>query len=275
MGIEWNLLAYPKGQPRVAQAERTCLQCGKPLLFRRYRSISHCSMSCAAKTRAASRKKETEPCPICGKPSPWPNKTCSAACGYELRKRNVRPKIHCAVCKIAFYPKMARGLRRKYCSMACYRVKQHRRPAMQTITCLQCGRIFRRTYGAVKRVARAFCNRACFAKFNRGENCSGWRGGHDPNRGLKWIAVAATIRDRDGHICKRCGKAEAENGRKLDVDHIRPWRAFDDKQQANEMLNLVSLCAVCHRQKAKAERAWLRGDVMGMRQYEQAIGLRA
>jgi 5-methylcytosine-specific restriction endonuclease McrA len=152
--------------------------------------------------------------------------------------------------------------------------KQGERPQFVQVTCEQCARIFRRTHGAVKRVKRIFCNRVCRRKFFVGANSPNYRGGHDPNRGCHWISLAAKIRKRDDYTCLRCGMTQVENGRKLDVDHIKPWRSFEDKNEANEPSNLASLCKRCHRIKsATIERDWLRGDRLGMLQYEKAVRL--
>jgi hypothetical protein len=57
-------------------------------------------------------------------------------------------------------------------------------------------------------------------------------------------ALRAAVRDRDGHVCCWCNKAESDNGQKLSVHHL-------DKNVKNCKLdNLVSLCVDCHDLKA-------------------------
>jgi 5-methylcytosine-specific restriction endonuclease McrA len=110
--------------------------------------------------------------------------------------------------------------------------------------------------------------------FYVGANHSFWRGGGNPNRGSGWIKLAAKIRQRDGYICQRCNRTQAENGERLAVDHIRPWRSFKNKSEANDPANLASLCKKCHGYKtSKVERAWLKGDMLPMQQYERAVKL--
>jgi 5-methylcytosine-specific restriction endonuclease McrA len=53
-------------------------------------------------------------------------------------------------------------------------------------------------------------------------------------------------RKRDGYRCQHCGKTQKQNGRSLDVHHIRPFRLFDNYTDANELDNLISLCMSCH-----------------------------
>jgi hypothetical protein len=129
----------------------------------------------------------------------------------------------------------------------------------------------------VKRSRRTFCSMTCSRTFQVGENSTSWRGGSDPNRGAGWLKLAETIRERDGYECRRCGKSQEENGRKLDVDHIRPWRSCPSVAVANDPSNLVSLCHLCHKWKTQvAERRWLKtGDSHGMAQYLRSLGISA
>jgi len=108
----------------------------------------------------------------------------------------------------------------------------------------------------------------------RGPNSPLYRGESDPNRGGQWRRLSEEIRKRDGYCCQRCNRTQAENGQKLSVDHIIPWRAFTDKTAANAPSNLTSLCRRCHSIKTHLyERLWLKGDRIGMEQYRRAIQL--
>ena len=52
---------------------------------------------------------------------------------------------------------------------------------------------------------------------------------------------------RDGGACRVCGKAPTKP-RYLHVHHIRPAYLFDgDWESANDLSNLVTLCATCHK----------------------------
>lgn len=57
----------------------------------------------------------------------------------------------------------------------------------------------------------------------------------------------------------------------MSVDHIIPWRSFDSADEANQRSNLVALCRSCHGKKARAERLWLKGDVLDMWTYQIAV----
>ena len=162
----------------------------------------------------------------------------------------------------------------KYCSIACYRAVQHQRPALVEMECEQCGARVRRTRAAIDRHRRHFCSKTCQTLGTRGAAASMYRGGRDRTRGAGWGKRAEAIRRRDGHRCQRCTRSQEENGQKLSVDHIIPWRLFEDKAEANRPENLISLCKFCHSWKtSRAEQKYLRGDVLDFRQYERAIRL--
>jgi 5-methylcytosine-specific restriction endonuclease McrA len=223
-------------------------------------------------TRRAVIRKRLKPCPVCGGArTNSETKTCSRKCGNELRRKTVTRT--CGQCgrehQAHTYPG---AIRQKYCSIKCYRVVQNQRPAFITVACFMCGATFKRTLAAVKRGKRSFCSRDCMAKFKVGPNNVAWRGGSDPNRGKRWEKIAQSIRERDGLRCKRCDMTQEANGVRLSVDHIRPWRSFTDENEANHPDNLVSLCKGCHAVKTqKVESAWLRGDVLGWKQWVASL----
>lgn len=280
---------FGKGTPRAARrlkrqrdesaeikACRPCPQCGEPIPEDGRYQRQFCSNACAYMSRGLARRTFKEKaCPVCGKTTRGPRLTCSAACGYRFRKLRLRRQKTCPVCKKLFWPVRRRGgtIPQTHCSRTCFHIAVAVREALVRVVCEQCGREFRRTRAAVRRVKHVFCNRVCRSRFARGENHSQWRGGANGYRGTRWQVLAEAIRVRDGRRCRRCGKSEAEQGRKLDVDHIRPWRSFTNKDDANNPSNLVSLCKHCHRVKTTTvESAWLKGDVLGMMAYERAIG---
>lgn len=76
-----------------------------------------------------------------------------------------------------------------------------------------------------------------------------------PNEyGPNWKQQRERVLARDGYQCRTCG-SEARTGQGLHVHHIRPFRDYgyvpgknDGYRLANELENLVTLCASCHRQ---------------------------
>lgn len=205
--------------------------------------------------------------------------TCSTACGHKLRhlRAKTRKPSNCEHCQkpfIAIRGAWRKGRWARFCSDVCRRAVLSLRPQMLPVQCTQCGKSFKRTAGAVKRVKRVFCGKECQHAFFVGENTPMFRGDKDPNRGADWNRLAETIRVRDGHRCKRCEITQDENKQKLSVDHVRPWRTFKDKSLANHPDNLVSLCRKCHSHKTTTvERDWLRGDVIAWKRWVASLKL--
>jgi DEAD/DEAH box helicase domain-containing protein len=76
-----------------------------------------------------------------------------------------------------------------------------------------------------------------------------------PNEyGPNWQQQRERSLARDGYRCRTCG-SETRTGQGLHVHHIRPFRDYgyvpgknEEYRRANELENLVTLCASCHRQ---------------------------
>jgi hypothetical protein len=223
-----------------------------------------------ARRRTARQLLLRELCQHCDKPLKCGQVTyCSRTCQHQgTYKTRQCPTCH------RMYDYRPTGIRTKFCSRACFFKSIGQRPAMIAVECAQCDTTFKRSLAAVKRHTRNFCSRPCRDKFYSGSGGSNYRGGQDPNRGRGWVKRAEQIRLRDGYACRRCGKSEIENKQKLSVDHIRPWRSFESKVDANHPDNLVTLCRKCHASKTiTIERAWLQGDALGWHQWVQSLNL--
>ena len=70
--------------------------------------------------------------------------------------------------------------------------------------------------------------------------------------GPRWPQIRAAVRLRDGHACRVCGARETNGPH--DVHHVRPFRSFASREDANRMDNLVTLCKPCHRRAEDAVR---------------------
>lgn len=69
---------------------------------------------------------------------------------------------------------------------------------------------------------------------------------NDPNDyGPDWIRIRNLARRRDHFTCQICGAVET-NGQTHHVHHKRPFRTFTSYEQANQLDNLITLCANCH-----------------------------
>lgn len=129
--------------------------------------------------------------------------------------------------------------------------------AMKCIPCAWCGHEVRRYQSQITPYRYQFCNEQCAGKWHSeyrvGENNPHWKGGPIDYYGPNWVKQKRATRKRDDHKCRACGRSEKQNGRALDVHHIRPFREFDyiygeneNYLLANELTNLISLCNRCH-----------------------------
>ena len=74
--------------------------------------------------------------------------------------------------------------------------------------------------------------------------------------GDEWQSIREDVLERDNYCCQDCGLTHSEHQRRddlfppnkgLHVHHIRPFRLFDSPEEANQLDNLIALCADCHR----------------------------
>ncbi|MEA1972395.1 MAG: DEAD/DEAH box helicase [Candidatus Cloacimonadota bacterium] len=63
------------------------------------------------------------------------------------------------------------------------------------------------------------------------------------NYGKDWKKISQEVKERDNNCCQNCGK-EDQN---LDVHHKIPFKQFENKNDANRLDNLVTLCKSCHK----------------------------
>lgn len=95
-----------------------------------------------------------------------------------------------------------------------------------------------------------YCSRECRIEATRritGEERYNYKPNSGKGFGDGWEQLAEEIRDRDGHLCQRCGIAEGKLSRRLDVHHLRPRSEFESIEEANQRDNLIALCRSCHK----------------------------
>lgn len=256
------------GASRVLPA-LTCERCGRPR-NRKHGNRRFCSRSCAAEAVRGPQNR----CSICAVDIGPRASACNVH--RHTAKRSQRER-KCRQCGSGFIP-FDSQLRRSagvYCSRDCYNAARAPRLAFITVSCRLCSKEFRRTQAAVKRVKNAFCSKRCAEVWNSGERNASYRGGERHRRGPGWTRNRQLARERD-KVCRLCGKTPEENRQALSVDHIVPWRTFEDEVAANDLSNLVSLCRPCHAKKTmRAERKWIVGDVLDFKRYLEQLGMKS
>lgn len=181
-------------------------------------------------------------------------KYCSMAC------RQPRFDKACAVCGKTYTVNRSRK-DSKFCSVECFHKgqvgtprasgeKHYKWKAENEVICEKCGKPFRNWH---KKRSVKYCSLRCKASSQSRENHPNWKGGESPYYGPGWDTQRRLARRRDGYKCQRCGMSQKDNGRALDVHHIKPFRTFgyipgenDNYLQANELDNLICYCKVCH-----------------------------
>lgn len=117
--------------------------------------------------------------------------------------------------------------------------------------CEWCGESLTLPERQIERAENNFCSHQCNASYRsvhiRGEDHPLYVDGSHENFGPNWRQARQDARERDNHTCQSCGITEDALTRELHVHHIIPRRKFDSPAEANDLNNLVSLCASCHR----------------------------
>ena len=164
---------------------------------------------------------------------------CSKSCFYGTRK------AVCLICEKSFSIgrwKSENG-KGKFCSLECRFESQKR--ALE-LNCGFCGSLFEKKKSQEARSKNHFCSKSCSISFHVGCNHPQFICGK--GYGAEWRRISESIRNRDVN-CRRCGKTEFQNRRKLDVHHINPFFNFgyERRMEAHSDSNLIALCRSCHK----------------------------
>jgi 5-methylcytosine-specific restriction endonuclease McrA len=180
-------------------------------------------------------------------------KTC-VECGHSFQPGGSRAK-RCESCRYGNCRACGQRFLRQYpakmifCSIGCY--TQTRWPDNRAeVTCMVCGVVFQTNSSERRKTCSRLCYRAYRSRSMRGADNPEWRGGHRYYRGPNWFTQRAKARKRAKYTCQDCGAIEADLGRALDVDHIKPFTAFNSYKRANQLSNLRALCHACHARRS-------------------------
>ncbi len=72
-----------------------------------------------------------------------------------------------------------------------------------------------------------------------------WNAGSN-DYGPGWDNLRKRVLRRDGDRCQVCGASSSSQP--LHVHHIQPFKSFADRETANQLQNLITLCPPCHKQ---------------------------
>ncbi|WP_251342421.1 homing endonuclease associated repeat-containing protein [Haloplanus halophilus] len=131
----------------------------------------------------------------------------------------------------------------------------NRRSAVE-VTCDECGETFTRPKCHLERewTTHTFCSPECHGEWREGRIKGREHPQFDPSAhddySENWGVHRKQAIRRDDEQCVRCGMGRDQHrkrtGRDLHVHHITPRSAFDEIADANQIDNLITLCASCH-----------------------------
>lgn len=235
---------------RTTDDGHVCEVCGKHFYDHKHPDRRYCSHKCHCELQ---KRRVTLTCSTCGKPftvrPKWESRLyCSRKCYLEreITGPNLEQRI-CDYCGKTFHTWPSRST--KYCSRTC-RVKAQKKPEnFVTLVCNTCGEYYTVHKLYIERRNSKYCSVECRAAaqsiLKRGMGNPNYRGGAVEYRGPNWRRQSRLARVRDGYTCQICGKKPKLH--RCHVHHIKPYREFDgDWQSANELSNLITLCASCH-----------------------------
>lgn len=193
----------------------------------------------------------TKVCEWCGKEfkvdgSHKNNKFCSPECLHVFKTKD-RENTYCEICgKGMGYI----GHPVRFCNECLSIHKSESQINRIEVPCAYCGKIIFAIPSRVEKNKFLYYNMDCmahhYAKIYTGENSPNWKGGKKHYTG-GWFNARDKAKERDNYTCVRCGITEQEYGQELSVHHIKLYREFEDKVEANQLDNLVCLCEPCHR----------------------------
>lgn len=177
------------------------------------------------------------------------NKFCSSECRIK-HKNEQRKKYYCTQCGDEIVRQGNRNYPIKYCKN-CAKTYPWISKDRVTVRCGYCGNKIDVIKSRAKNNKYCYCNVDCMAKhyskIYSGENSSTWKGGKSHHYTGGFYHQRQEARKRDNFKCQLCGINEDDFGQQMSVHHIKSYRKFKNKEEANQLENLVCLCEKCHR----------------------------
>lgn len=177
-------------------------------------------------------------------------KYCSDNCRKlaSLKRRN---KYYCQICGKEIVSKNGKHYFRHYCDECFIKWRKSHQYKRILVNCAYCGKEIEVIPSRSKNNKNCYCDVNCMAKHysetNSGENSPTWKGGKSHHYIGNFFTARKECRKRDNYTCQLCGITEEKYGQQLSVHHIKNYRTFVDKIEANQLDNLICLCEPCHR----------------------------
>lgn len=182
---------------------------------------------------------------------------------HTTSRHNNKPKVECLECgefkEVSYYKYESQE--EFFCGKECestYRKRNRKgsdNPRWKEKlkkTCQNCKEEVKIYPSETKWKDKHFCDMECYAEWRSNNidlsksNHPRWKEEAVHKGSSNWKTKRREARKRDGQSCVICGKTKAELGTHPHVHHITPFRQFDDKEKANSLENLVTLCPKHH-----------------------------
>lgn len=187
---------------------------------------------------------------------------CSQECmGLAFSDR--RTRYFCSLCGEEIV-QSGKKYKRKYCDSCAILGRSISQTDKVEAVCGHCGKTMYVIRSVYTKNEYCYCDYECmglhYSERFSGENSPTWKGGKSHHYIGGFHGARKWIRARDSFSCQRCGISEESFGKQMSVHHIKNYRKFEDKSEANAPDNLVCLCEPCHRfihSKANTDKMYL------------------
>ncbi len=174
---------------------------------------------------------------------------CSREHFGAMQKLRALKTFTCEQCGKQFQTKQSRKQgAHVFCSLSCAAIYRNKSTEV-VVSCDWCGKQYRVPPSKEHQNAHFYCSTECRANHIMGVNNPAYRSGWGRKReyASNWKRQRRAALERDNKACVVCGKSPALP-RYLHVHHIRPAYLFNgDWEKANDLSNLITLCAKCHK----------------------------
>lgn len=253
------------------EEKRSCKYCDSEIITTPSENKKFCDQDCFQNFEEEYKNIE-KTCPYCDctfiTPKSVDSKYCSKQCmgkyfsenqiGFESANwQGGKLEKECLNCNQVFevWPKRFKAT---YCSKKCMaedyrsRFSGEENPNYNRVQveCDYCSKKLLRIPYRIQNYDKHFCNFECegdwLSENKTGENHPNWSGGYPDYYGENWIEQREKALIRDDYKCIICKKDKSDLGRNPSVHHLKPIRKFDQPEEANDLDNLICLCANHH-----------------------------
>lgn len=175
---------------------------------------------------------------------------CCRKCAGLALSQSKQKDLTCENCGIVFtLPPSKKQGEHTFCCYNCYNEWRKKQPANTIrVKCDNCETPMDVYPSKFAINEHFYCSKQCRAQHILGENNPAYRHGLGRHiyYGSNWKSQRRKAIKRDGGKCRICGKTP-KRSRLLHVHHITPASNFKERNKANKLSNLITVCHRCHK----------------------------